>query len=635
MRLLNTGTLELKEFYGDALPPYAILSHLWVDGEEISFHDFTELSPSTTTKSGFHKIQSACDIAQKDGIAWIWIDTNCIDKASSAELTEAINSMYIWYQRSTVCYAYLHDVPDHDLGQDDALKQFRESQWFRRGWTLQELIGPRRLIFYSQSWKEIGDRSKTILTNEISAITGIETSLFQGLADLHEISVAKKMSWAAKRKTTRVEDIAYCLLGLFDVNMPLLYGEGPKAFIRLQEEIIKTSNDHTIFCWTKNRSVPRNWTSMLAPSPAAFLSSGDYVTIDAWESPMPYSITNLGLSIHLPIVYTMTQMFIVLDAGLSHESPDMRACIAMQRTNQRRSGSNILDRSPYLDSPIILSKDATDTRERYNLFVRSRHHPHLESPYIYWPPIFKHGILLFVDPSATRLLSTGRGGMPLRSVGYDIETHPPGIFDFGTSLLRLPAFEGGSALLTSGLVRIRFTSPQEADFYLFFAVVSTLTGAEAWHCGVHFAEEFDFIKLAVQEDLGDGGGGGGACSGDVPPEDVLIHSYLRSEAWENRCKTLSAHTADESLFVAIGGSVASGRGTDVRAAVLSGKWDAPYPVPLSLTESGESADEDEDDADYVDVSEGDEGEDWDSDSDSEEMRAVYSAENSQSWPSKR
>ncbi len=374
MRLINTTTLELSEFQEDGVPSYAILSHVWVEGEEVSFQDFTDLSPLTTTKSGFHKIQRACEIALRDSIEWIWIDTNCIHKASSAELIEAINSMYNWYRSAEICYAYLYDVPELDTEQEDPLRFFRQSRWLRRGWTLQELIGPRRMVFYSQTWTIIGDRCQS-LAEVISSVTGVEVALLRGLKDLHEVSIAKKMSWAATRQTSRVEDMAYCLLGIFDVNMPLLYGEGAKAFVRLQEEIIRTSNDHTIFCWTRNSSVAPDWTSMLAPSPAAFLESGDYHPIGAWEAPMPYSMTNLGLSIHLPVVYTLTQMFVVLDVGHLGHGRDMRASIATERTNPRRPGSNILDRGRGLKSPIMLSKDATDTRERYHLFIRSRHIP--------------------------------------------------------------------------------------------------------------------------------------------------------------------------------------------------------------------------------------------------------------------
>lgn len=389
MRLVNTATLGLSEFSTANVPSYAILSHLWVEGQEVSFQDFTaDLTPPTTTKSGYHKIQKACEIALKDGIEWIWIDTNCIDKASSAELTEAINSMYNWYRGAELCYAYLHDVPELDTAQKDPLRLFRQSGWFHRGWTLQELIGPRQMVFYSQTWTKIGGRSQS-LAEEISSVTGIEVPVLQGLTDLHEVSIAKKMSWAATRQTSRIEDVAYCLLGLFDVNMPLLYGEGSKAFIRLQEEIIRTSNDHTIFCWTRNASVAPEWTSMLAPSPAAFSKSSDYLPIDAWESPMPYSMTNLGLSIYLPVIYTLTQLLVVLDVRHSHHSPDMRASVAMQRTNPRRTGSNILDRSRYLESPIMLSKEATDTRERYNLLIRSRYIP---------PPNTQYGMKISVKP---------------------------------------------------------------------------------------------------------------------------------------------------------------------------------------------------------------------------------------------
>ncbi|KAI0888157.1 HET-domain-containing protein [Annulohypoxylon maeteangense] len=609
MRLINTSSLEFEEFHGDAVPPYAILSHTWVEGEEISFREFIDPNLSTTTKSGFHKIKGACKIARQDGIDWIWIDTNCIDKASSAELTEAINSMYNWYKGSEVCYAYLSDVTDFPLrdGEDgpyDLNSQFRQSKWFLRGWTLQELIAPRRLVFYSSSWAKIGDRSD--LASDISAVTGIETRLLRGVADIHAVSIAKKMSWAARRETTRVEDIAYCLLGLFDVNMPLLYGEGTKAFTRLQEEIIKTSNDHTVFCWSRT-SVPADWTSMLAPSPAVFRDAGDYVPIDAWEIPMPHSMTNLGLSIYLPIVYTLTQMFVMLDAGLLGGRADMRACIAMERTNPRRSGSNILDRSSVFMGPTMLSKEATDTRERYNLFIRSRHVPQPESPLRpCGPRISKHGILLFVDPTATRLLSTGKRGAPLGSVGYDIETHPHGIFNEKTAVLWLPAFDGGSSLITSGLVRIRFKSPQETDLYLFLAVILTISGREAWYCGLYSADEFWFIEREIKERINE----------EVAPDEemVMINGYLRTVAWEHGRKQLTDHTQDESLFVSIGGTMTRNPKTDIRAAMLSGKCESPYSFPMSAIDIGGVVDETDDD----DSAEDEEFEDWDSSNEDED-----------------
>lgn len=600
MRLLNTITLEFREFYGPETVKYAILSHTWAEDEEISYRDFLDLNPAWTTKSGFKKVQGACTIARVDGVEWIWIDTNCIDKTSSAELSEAINSMYAWYRAATVCYAYLSDVPDIKPSERDSLRRFRSSRWFTRGWTLQELIAPRAVIFYSKSWKKIGHRSDKFLLGTISGTTGVPTSILTGRHKLHQISLAKKMSWAARRVTTRVEDMAYCLLGIFDVNMPLLYGEGAKAFTRLQEEIIKTSNDHTIFCWTRDKraNVPSDWTSMLAPSPLAFADSGDFIPIDAWENPLPYPMTNLGLSIHLPLIYTLTQIFVVLDAGLSNGIGDTRACIAMQRATQRRTATNILHRSRFFESPTMLSADATDRREGHDLVIRSRHVPHIDVdlPFLNLPKRrFKHGIMLFVHPTARQLLYPGRHGMPLGSMGYDIESHPPGVFDANTAILRLPAFDGGSALLTSGLLRIYFKSPQDHDLYLFFSVVSTLGGKEVWRCNVHFVDEMhDFLIYAMEQTERQKRGERG-----VTAEEV--HQYLRLEAWMDGSEELQAHTPDESLYVSVGGQLPSEGGTDLRAALLSGSEDSPHPRPLF--EDGDVADES--DEDFVEVEEDD------------------------------
>jgi hypothetical protein len=174
----------------------------------------------------------------------------CIDKTSSAELSEAINSMFRWYEKAETCYAYLSDVPDGaGLVPAQVRARFAASRWFTRGWTLQELIAPRYVLFFSRHWKYFG--TKESLCDQISAITGIDTDTLLG-AGLEHVSVARKMSWASCRNTTRIEDSAYCLLGLFDVNMPLLYGEGQKAFQRLQEEILRSSHDYSLFAWGLN-----------------------------------------------------------------------------------------------------------------------------------------------------------------------------------------------------------------------------------------------------------------------------------------------------------------------------------------------------------------------------------------------
>ncbi|KAK6074548.1 het domain-containing protein [Seiridium cupressi] len=618
MRLLNTHQLEMKEYTGSNVPPYAIVSHTWVEGLEISLQEFAALNELSKAKAGFSKIRGACKIAAQDGIDWIWIDTVCIDKASSAELTEAINSMYTWYKNSKICYAYLADVPDFDLKlrSRDSLEHFRTSLWFQRGWTLQELIAPRHMRFHSQSWTLIGNRAEPRLLEAISEVTGIEMELFTGDTDLHQVSIARKMSWVAIRTTTRIEDIAYCLLGLFEVNMPLLYGEGAKSFIRLQEEIIKTSNDHTIFCWARNDCVSPNWTGMLAPSPRAFAECGNYVTVNAWDNPMPYSMTNLGLSIHLPIIYTLTQFFVVLDAGLAQHAWDeattgLRACIAIQRIKQRRTGSNIVDPCRSFSGPVILS--TADMRDRYNLIIRSIHKTQAEDFYTPSLTTFRHGVMLFVDQSADKLLSQGRNeNVPRGAVGYSILTHPHGIYDVCTATLRLPAFDGGSALLTSGLVEVRFTSPQDMNYWLFFAVMNSYDGTDIWYCSVHLENEFT-LRPVLRGDHDDDDRGGGV--------NEKVHQCLREKAWlQNRLENrgqLSAWSDDHSIHVEIGGSVDCGLGGNVRAALISGEERRPHPVPLDGG-GWNYLDDDDDDADYEFYSEDEDDEDDEMDEDSED-----------------
>ncbi|KAK0634106.1 heterokaryon incompatibility protein-domain-containing protein [Immersiella caudata] len=249
MRLIDVQSLELSEFFGSNIPCYAILSHWW-GSEEVKFQEWQ--------KQGFSKILGACRRARRDGYQWLWVDTNCIDKTSSAELTEAINSMYQWYAGAGVCFAYLADI-----GPASQTK-FEDSKWFTRGLTLQELVALKEVVFYNVDWVLIGAKSQT-LTDRISRATGIEEDVLLDSESSRAQSIAQRMSWLARRQTTRIEDMAYCMLGLFDINMPLLYGEGSKAFTRLQEDIIKLSTDHTIFCWEWTSSVPKKWVSLLAP----------------------------------------------------------------------------------------------------------------------------------------------------------------------------------------------------------------------------------------------------------------------------------------------------------------------------------------------------------------------------------
>jgi hypothetical protein len=185
--------------------------------------------------------ERTCDQAVSEGYEYAWVDTCCIDKSSSAELQEAINSMFKWYQQAKICYAYLTDLPSGS----NLSKSLPRCRWFTRGWCLQELIAPPEVRFFDEGWTDIGTR--TSCTRLISRITRIPLGVLENSQRMYDMPVARRMSWASTRHTTRVEDQAYCLLGLFDVNMPMLYGEGPKAFLRLQEEIMKRSSDLSIF----------------------------------------------------------------------------------------------------------------------------------------------------------------------------------------------------------------------------------------------------------------------------------------------------------------------------------------------------------------------------------------------------
>ncbi|KAK5060161.1 hypothetical protein LTR84_010045 [Exophiala bonariae] len=355
MRLLNVETLKLESYHHvETTPPYAILSHVWEE-EEVTFQDidepflgkdfrelqnrFNELekrfndirqliadsgshvsastsdqslaSPVDSSSLGFHdttsgsaespaliqarrlkgwsKLEGCCHEAARFGLRHVWIDTCCIDKSNSSELSEAINSMFAWYRDAELCLAYLSDASD----VKDAFDHSRPSKWFSRGWTLQELLAPSKMLFFQREWEPLGTRS--YLAYRIEQITMIPSVVLQnGITTVQdkEFSIATKMSWAAQRRTTRSEDRAYSLMGLFEVNMPTLYGEGGQsAFQRLQSEIFAASGDHSILAWcsdqfrvltrpqinvTMLKTVPRQITKLLAPGVESFAPSPRY-----------------------------------------------------------------------------------------------------------------------------------------------------------------------------------------------------------------------------------------------------------------------------------------------------------------------------------------------------------------------
>ena len=270
MWLLRADTFELHEFVDPAhAPPYAILSHTWGE-QEVSFKDVQDIAVAQS-KIGFAKIGFLCQQANRDGMEWAWVDTCCIDKSSSAELSEAINSMFAIYEQAVRCYVYMEDVGEEVVNLSDdmdphgildggsgsladehhamlsPLKVFCKSRWFTRGWTLQELLAPPAIQFRNRHWGLVGSLQGLLLT--VSRVTRIDHGVLLGRRSIESCCIAEKFSWAAYRVTTRIEDLAYSLLGICGINMPLLYGERSNAFKRLQEELIRTSEDRSIFAW--------------------------------------------------------------------------------------------------------------------------------------------------------------------------------------------------------------------------------------------------------------------------------------------------------------------------------------------------------------------------------------------------
>lgn len=369
MRLINVHTLELEEYYGIRTPPYAILSHTWGD-EEVTLQQWEQGSKSFLhVREGYKKILGACAQTKRDELDYLWVDTNCIDKTNSAELSEAINSMFAWYASSKVCYVYLSDFEKTPTagdpeaashGQETSASltlyitqdgttatppnRFFSSRWFTRGWTLQELLAPSVCQFFTKNWELLGSKTDQDLAEDISEVTGISELYVANRGSILSASISKRMSWIAGRQTTRPEDLAYCMLGIFDINMPLLYGEGTKAFGRLQEEIMKTSIDQTLFAWTWPISeserywVPpfmnedelrvdghwveregetsgwweshyreSNQTAIMAPTPQHFSDTG--MQLPEWPATLGpedqiYTSHNLGLSIRLHLIAT-------------------------------------------------------------------------------------------------------------------------------------------------------------------------------------------------------------------------------------------------------------------------------------------------------------------------------------------
>ncbi|KAH7349796.1 heterokaryon incompatibility protein-domain-containing protein [Plectosphaerella cucumerina] len=302
MRCLNTTTFEIREadqawfkHHG-----YAILSHRWQQSE-VLFDQATRCANDLRRTTGRHanagmdKILGACITARQLSIEWMWIDSCCINKTYSAELLEALNSMFNWYKDAVVCITFLGDVisrgptsasPDSPAVFHDE-RTGKPSVWFTRGWTLQELLAPTKMYFYDANWRFFG--SRTQLAVALARITGIARPYLTGERHFRDACIATKMSWMAGRTTTREEDMAYSMAGIFNVSLDAQYGEGRNAFMRLQRALL-AKNDESLFAWKMpvaglpgdhDHRVPipsvglgpREW-GLLAASPAWFADCG-------------------------------------------------------------------------------------------------------------------------------------------------------------------------------------------------------------------------------------------------------------------------------------------------------------------------------------------------------------------------
>ncbi|KAK3334137.1 heterokaryon incompatibility protein-domain-containing protein [Cercophora scortea] len=499
MRLINARSLDLVEFIGDDIPKYAILSHTW-EKDEASYKDWAD-PILRSRKAGFAKIRGACKKTVEHGLDWLWVDTNCIDKSSSAELSEAINSMFQWYAHAEICFAYLSDVPalaspvvslaDNEPRLEElAENKFRNSRWFTRGWTLQELLAPPRVAFYADDWTYMGNRDDINLRHNIAAATGINDRFLTRQIPITAASIAKKMSWLSRRETTRAEDAAYCMLGLFDINIPLLYGEGAlKAFTRLQEELIKVSNDHSIFCWSWTDSVPPTWTSMLAPSPDTFAHASAYGPTKGDPEISVYAMTNAGLSIRLPVIYAHNAQYLaVLNArtfGPLTGPRQNRACIGL--SGQQRG------RVLHVRRPAALSRHplewnvahaAGDVAKQDLMVMKRSTVVRLTGDALqrdaagYRARLLPFGLVLTYE-SPELLAAWRRAGVE--------STHPTGVFSDAHGTVKLdPAGEDvGACLLTIGP---GINLEHNAAIHLFVAVRVSTDRTPAWFCQL-FTEE--------------------------------------------------------------------------------------------------------------------------------------------------
>ncbi|KUI64680.1 Vegetative incompatibility protein HET-E-1 [Cytospora mali] len=335
MWLINTSTLQLEQVVDETRCLFVILSHTWMSEGEVTFQDMQDVQNVASKKPGFKKITHTCNIARRAYNKYVWIDTCCIDKTSSAELSEAINSMFRWYRNAEVCYVFLSDFePLPILPEKQRLlmvaDRLHRCKWFTRGWTLQELIAPKTVEFFDREWNFIGVKSD--LVKPLHDITNIDESVLKDSSRLHTIPVARRMSWAAGRETTRVEDMAYCLLGIFDINMPLLYGEGSKSFLRLQKQIASENADLSLFAW--QCAEQREYSGLFADSPSDFAQCAQLKASQDPSVSNEIAITNIGVRLNVSLYKQGMDVVLSLNCMMQQETSPKWIAIFLKKVEQ-------------------------------------------------------------------------------------------------------------------------------------------------------------------------------------------------------------------------------------------------------------------------------------------------------------
>ncbi|KAI6144700.1 hypothetical protein BKA82DRAFT_2370809 [Pisolithus tinctorius] len=348
MYLLNINTQQLEDI--NERCPYAILSHAWRIGETLHFHEIG--TESVRIQPGYEKVEMCCELARQDGLDYVWIDTCCADANTSAGQTEKAISAYTWYQQAQVCYTYLDDV-DGNEDPREGHSTFRRSRWFKRTWTIQELLAPKHVFFFAKDWTMIG--TKAGLSSVISSTTGIHKDALEYPERIPCFSIATRMSWAKGRTSTKEEDKVYALMGLFGVNLPILYGEGEtKTFLKLQSEIMKTTDDQSIFAWrSASAESHASDSGLFADTSKCFADCGDVQKI-------PYDLWSEYCTKHFRSGSVATPLLDVV--------PSCRGFRAILPVRQRGAGLDTLlacARGPAVwnGSEYIANLDAADTNK--------------------------------------------------------------------------------------------------------------------------------------------------------------------------------------------------------------------------------------------------------------------------------